>query len=203
MGDLTTKCCTKCRTDKPLSEFNKDPRYRLGVTGWCTLCLQAYRAEHHRKNAEKRHERVNARSRERWANDPEYRKRKNEQKYAVQNTPEQQAKRRAWGKIRHDRDKADPLFREKRRPKDKLHAHIRRARKRGNGGTFTLEEWHALCERYGNRCLCCGATGVPLHIDHVIPLARGGRNDVSNLQPLCKPCNSQKYAKHIDYRPID
>jgi 5-methylcytosine-specific restriction endonuclease McrA len=201
--DCTTKRCTKCGETKDLNEFYPDPRYKGGYTTWCKPCSKAYRAEHHQKNAEQRHARCNARSRERWANDPEYRKRKNAQKAAVRSKPEEQAKRYAWGKARYERDKQDPNTRIKRRPKDRLYAHVRRARKRDNGGTFTLEEWNALCERYGNRCLCCGATGVPLHIDHVIPLARGGRNDISNLQPLCKRCNSRKYAKHIDYRPTD
>lgn len=200
--DCTTKTCTKCKADKPLSEFNKDPRYRLGVTGWCTLCLRAYRAEHHQKNIEKRHARNNERARDRWANDPEYRKRKNEQNKVSKKKPHNQLRIQAWGKQRWEKLKHDPTHREKRRPKDRLHAHMRRARKRNNGGSFTLEEWQEICNKYGNKCLCCGRTDVKLFIDHVIPLARGGRNDASNLQPLCHNCNSQKYAKHIDYRPF-
>ena len=33
------------------------------------------------------------------------------------------------------------------------------------------------------------------HIDHVIPLSRGGRHSEGNLQLLCKPCNLSKGAK--------
>lgn len=35
------------------------------------------------------------------------------------------------------------------------------------------------------------------HYDHIIPLAQGGLNDVSNIQLLCSVCNSQKSHKHI------
>lgn len=47
-------------------------------------------------------------------------------------------------------------------------------------------------EMYGNRCANCGAKDVKLEIDHIIPHARGGRTVLSNLQPLCGPCNRTK-----------
>ena len=49
--------------------------------------------------------------------------------------------------------------------------------------------------RDGYRCQMCGARksdGVQLTIDHIIPLAAGGSNDIDNLQTLCKSCNENK-----------
>jgi 5-methylcytosine-specific restriction endonuclease McrA len=34
------------------------------------------------------------------------------------------------------------------------------------------------------------------HLDHVIPLAAGGKHEIGNLQWLCPPCNGAKAAKH-------
>lgn len=76
----------------------------------------------------------------------------------------------------------------------------RRARKKGNGGEYTADEWKALCQQYNNCCLACNRDDVTLTVDHVIPLIRGGSNDISNIQPLCKSCNSKKNTKIIDYR---
>ena len=76
----------------------------------------------------------------------------------------------------------------------------RRARKKANGGSYTLREWEDLCAEYGNHCLCCGRNDVILTVDHVIPLVDSGLNDISNIQPLCKSCNSRKHTEHIDYR---
>ncbi|NLY47386.1 MAG: HNH endonuclease [Tissierella sp.] len=71
-----------------------------------------------------------------------------------------------------------------------------------NGGSYTKREWLELKEYYGNRCLRCGRTEeeTTLTVDHVIPISLGGRNDISNLQPLCPHCNSHKGSKYIDYR---
>jgi 5-methylcytosine-specific restriction endonuclease McrA len=78
-------------------------------------------------------------------------------------------------------------------------AHRRRARKTKAGGSYTPAQFKALCDAYGNVCLCCGA-GVKLTADHVIPIAKGGSSDISNIQPLCLPCNSHKSTATTDYR---
>lgn len=75
----------------------------------------------------------------------------------------------------------------------------RKARLRNAAGRFTGKQWQALCEWFGNICLCCGAP-PPLTVDHVIPLISGGSNDISNVQPLCGSCNFRKHTKTHDYR---
>lgn len=46
-------------------------------------------------------------------------------------------------------------------------------------------------DRDGRVCRSCGST-KDLQIDHVVPKARGGTHDPSNLQVLCGPCNRAK-----------
>lgn len=84
--------------------------------------------------------------------------------------------------------------------REKVRANARRwhARKKANGGQHTVDEWHALCAWFGNVCLCCGTSMFGK--DHVVPLSNGGTDNITNLQPLCKPCNSTKSDKAIDYR---
>jgi 5-methylcytosine-specific restriction endonuclease McrA len=74
----------------------------------------------------------------------------------------------------------------------------RHARKIIAGGTITTEEWEAILQKYGNKCLRCGSI-ESLTMDHVIPL-NPGTNTVDNIQPLCRSCNSKKRRETIDYR---
>ncbi len=76
----------------------------------------------------------------------------------------------------------------------------RRARKLDAEGDLTVEEFEALCEKYGDVCLRCGARDSLLAPDHVVPLSLGGSNLTRNIQPLCGNCNSWKNVKVIDYR---
>lgn len=64
---------------------------------------------------------------------------------------------------------------------------------------YTQAQFLELCGLYGNRCAACRRKRT-LTADHVVPLYHGGSDDISNIQPLCKPCNSRKGATTIDYR---
>ncbi len=56
-------------------------------------------------------------------------------------------------------------------------------------------------QRDNYQCQSCDKTHpeTQLQIDHIIPLAKGGSNDISNLQTLCCQCNQQK-RHHLDSR---
>lgn len=45
----------------------------------------------------------------------------------------------------------------------------------------------------GQPCSYCGDPATV--IDHVVPLSRGGTNELANLAPACAPCNGSKGAK--------
>jgi hypothetical protein len=47
------------------------------------------------------------------------------------------------------------------------------------------------------RCVYCGETEADLHIDHIVPISRGGTNDESNLATACATCNSSKRDKML------
>ena len=91
----------------------------------------------------------------------------------------------------------DPEYSRERR---QVVSHNRRARKLGIPGAVTHAEWKLLRDLCSNRCVCCGTAG-PLTVDHVIPFSKdGSSNWLSNWQPLCSKCNSEKGGRSTDYR---
>ncbi|MFJ7270106.1 RNA-guided endonuclease IscB [Streptomyces sp. NPDC099050] len=54
-----------------------------------------------------------------------------------------------------------------------------------------------LLAKWGRACAYCGATGVPLNIDHIHPRSRGGSDRISNLTTACVPCNEKKSNQQV------
>ena len=75
----------------------------------------------------------------------------------------------------------------------------RYAWEKGAEGNYTAEDFKMLCKEFHYRCACCGRK-VKLEADHIVPLSKGGSNNIDNIQPLCKSCNSSKKDRTIDYR---
>ena len=59
--------------------------------------------------------------------------------------------------------------------------------------------WRAIRERIFRRddftCQYCGVRGVKLECDHVVPVARGGGHEETNLATACFACNRSKRDK--------
>lgn len=67
-------------------------------------------------------------------------------------------------------------------------------------GIVAIGRWDVLT-RDGCQCIYCGASPaknkVVLHVDHVVPLSKGGKNIASNLVAACEDCNLTKMARRL------
>ena len=82
---------------------------------------------------------------------------------------------------------------QKRNPQ-KVRAYKANTRTNRKNGIGTLpsgitEKLYAL--QHG-RCAYCPAKLTPFHLDHIVPIARGGLNIEGNVQLLCQKCNQSK-----------
>lgn len=203
MPIIPQKCCPTCSVLKPTTDFSKDRQRADGLAYRCKLCNRA----RHRDYYDRHREQVIARARQYQHEHPEIRtkaKRTWIARHRAQHLADTQARSARWRAANRDKDRAAAKRWVKANP-DAVRTihHRRRARKANAPGSFTTAEWQAMKARYGYQCLRCHRRepDVRLTIDHVVPLALGGANDITNIQPLCRACNSSKGAREIiDYR---
>lgn len=173
MIEIISKKCSKCGEWKIITEFYRDNRLLNGHRASCKDCeklyIVTYRALHKEKLTKSK---------------KEYRashlEQGNERLRKYRATHSEQVKK-------HDREYY-ATHREQKAQRERA----KRAWKKGVGGNgITAEQWERLKKDYCYLCAYCGQK-KPLEMDHVIPLHRGGKHDISNVIPACKSCNSRK-----------
>lgn len=94
----------------------------------------------------------------------------------------------AWAK-RHRREKRRKEYQDRRAANDAEHARVTRAMR------------YEVLRRDNFRCVRCGRgakDGVKLHVDHIVPVSRGGKSTMRNLQTLCEDCNLGKGNRYLE-----
>lgn len=197
------KKCEKCEAMfeavRSNSRFCSKPCYYAVYAEQNVERRRAARARYLEKNKDMQAERVRA-----WhAANPD-RVREIKRAYYERNRPEVIARSAAYDKQNPEQARAKKAKYAKTdagKIAGKAVVHRRRARLLANGGSFSAAEWTALVERCGNRCVACftPSTAAALEPDHIVPIALGGSNAISNIQPLCRSCNARKAAKVHNY----
>ena len=200
-----TKTCTKCRELKPatLEFFHKDLEKKSGFKSQCIQCRKKYyedncenlkqKSKHHRENNREYY--LQKQKEYYWAN-PE--------KFIQRSTKWQQENPEKVAQLYMEWVQNNP---EKRREYKRKSGRKRRALKLQNEHSpYTEEE---VLNLYGTDChLCCQPidleaprrTGLPrwefgLHMDHVLPISKGGSDTLENVKPAHGKCNINKGSK--------
>lgn len=194
------KACRNCGVVKPLEQFATRSSARDGKSAWCKECFQ----RQYRKNVELR-----AEQRQAWtAANPEYFKNHylaNRERRIAQSTAyvrEHREERRAYeAKYRADnRDRLNEISAAYQRRTGHKYSRARSAAKRTRViDVVDRREVYRLGDGL------CGICREPVefetfHVDHIIPLSRGGEHSYANTQPSHPVCNLRKGAR-IDDAP--
>jgi 5-methylcytosine-specific restriction endonuclease McrA len=87
-------------------------------------------------------------------------------------------------------------YRKKNKEKYVIYRRNRDAKKRNSIGSHTAADILDIFHLQKGRCAYCRLElrGIKHHVDHIMPIAKGGHNGRSNLQLLCGACNVRKSA---------
>lgn len=193
------KFCPKCRKAKTLSHFGRDKHCSDGLKIWCKSCRKISRAAHYRKNRK----RILAQTRAWQRANPEavarifraYCKRHPEKRAELS---------RDWIAANRDywvarRSRYNRQFREKFPEKIKAREHTKRVKRLGAAGRYTASDIKRLLKEQNRRCVYCSESLCDgYHVDHKIPLVRGGTNWPYNIHLTCGPCNQRKRHRTHD-----
>lgn len=176
------KTCTKCATEKPVTDFGRNKGTSDGLKKWCKPCHNAYQAEYRKKNPEQTAAAVAD-----WHKKNPERVAHIKRHYYDKNTTEVKARAAGW----------------KKRNPEKMRAfeNNRRARLLSQG-VMPADAYRRLANFFGEQCMYPGCEAVEkLHIDHVVPLSKDGSNTLDNAQLLCAHHNTSKGNRSsADYR---
>lgn len=207
-NSILTKTCRKCLRELPLSAYHKNKEGRFGVRPECRDCAQTRRRKYYLKNQNALRQYSNEYYSQNSEKVKEYQK-----QYTKEN--EQKIKSRAADWRHKNREillmkKREYYLENKEQRLEYFRKYCqenpeyvqlcsarRRARKRNAKGSFTKDQWFEKCEFFNWQCYLCkkSLTVESAHIEHRIPLSRGGTNWIANIAPACETCNLRKSNK--------
>lgn len=221
-----TKICSKCKKYKLFSEFGRCSKSKLKIKSACKSCLRLQNKEYAKQKRASMSEidkKNHAKKCKYWREE----KIKNNPKFYQEEYQKNIEKRRAAArKYYHNninkcrarlkeyqnknREKVRIISRNwKDKNPDKVQKYIennrnlyressRKRRAKIKGSTIVYFSTADLMKRmsiFGYKCAYC--KGNFDHIDHVIPISKGGYHCLANLRPACENCNCSKHAKKL------
>lgn len=181
--------CIQCQSakNKAYHANNKD-RHNQRSRDWRAANLERYNDWHKEHAAEKA-----AYKRKRYWENPE-RERERTRLWREANPEKALEKSRQWESVNRDRHRATSrLWNQNNRERVKARNYRRRAIELSAEGTHTADDIKWIFQHQDGECAYCGIKlGAKYHVDHVIPLSRGGTNYPENLACTCPTCNLSK-----------
>lgn len=171
---MEIQICSVCKESKPLEQFHKNKNRKNGVSVTCKPCAINRSSLWEKANPE----RVIQNSRNLYHKDIE-RSRAN-----------RRIRVRKWYKANSHKAVAATKDWNRRNPEYKRASEQRRRSAKIGNGVFEISK-KEISKIISSACVACGSYDK-MTMDHIIPLSRGGKHSIGNLQPLCFSCNSSK-----------
>lgn len=193
------KLCKGCEIEKPLDQFPNNKKGMGGKHSRCRAC-RAITAKVRRDRPEVK-EVEEKRLREQYQRNRDELLAKRKVRYATTTKETELRRNKAWSDANRDRHRELNRQWSKTNP-EAARALVarRRARIAGASGSYNKLDIAWLMFEQNGLCVSCRTPFVEsgYHVDHIMPISKGGANSRENLQLLCPTCNRRKGAKHPD-----
>lgn len=208
------KRCRKCKKEYLFTAeyWHVDKRYESGLSGPCKQCASDRHAKRYVENRDKimeQHHQYKSTHKEQIKvyNHLHYIENKEVHLERVRrDRAKYKEKRDAYHRQHYLKNKKRyqeyaRLYRDTHREKVRARVNRRRARKLASEGTHTAQQIQEQLKRQKHKCYYCQKRlqkqkgRYVYHVDHIVPLSKGGSNDISNLVIACPFCNDSKGAK--------
>lgn len=192
-SNIPLRKCTKCGTEYPatIEYFHKSKGGKYGLRSNCKTCNTAASMHYFDAHPEKRREGFR-----RYYTTHSEEIKKKARRWAEANPEKKRASSRQWRKTHPELAKQRiRQWTETHPDKVRTISHNRRARKHAAEGTHTVSDVQTQLKRQRSKCYYCGRKLTKYHVDHVVPLVRGGRNSPDNLVIACPRCNHAKHTR--------
>ena len=188
----------KCKVKAAKYYAANTEKCKAATDKWCVANpekCKAHRAKWYTANTERAHG-----SMAKWNAENPGRKKAIAAKYYAENPEKHKAASAKYYAENPEKAKACMAKWQASHPENRrANDHKRRAQKLKAGGSFAAAEIKVMLKCQREKCVYC-RTDIreSYHIDHVMPLALGGHNGISNIQLVCPRCNLTKHAKDPD-----
>jgi 5-methylcytosine-specific restriction endonuclease McrA len=178
------KTCYSCKETKSLDDFHRNKTRSDGRTSRCKVCQKRLSKEYREKNSDKISE--------------------TNKSYRENNSDRLREYQREWVKENRDRvNENNKRYRQTEKGKELAYRKNMKRRSHKHRVYFRPHHRKVILDRDSWKCRCCGVdvhdrrdnTPDKAHIDHIVPISKGGNSEPDNLQVLCRTCNLSKADK--------
>lgn len=220
---VTTKICKKCNNEHDVSFFNKNIRKKDGYDIYCKSCTREMSQKSYLKHIDKNKKRLKEYAKTQKSKEYKAKWRRENKEKCSEYTAKYRGVEENKEKLKKAREKqiererllsrerywANPDYYRKNNIKkrfnnidrtrlnERISSHKRRELKRNNplSEKYYFKDILELKEKQNNKCIYCfKSIKKDFHIDHIIPISKGGADSLLNIQILCPTCNVRKSA---------
>lgn len=187
---MQKRCCT-CHLIQDLQNFYKNKSFKDGFAARCKQCVKEY--NHNNKDY------INKLRRQQYIKNIDNCRKSSKKSHLTHREDRLKKQKQYYQNNKNYFKYKNKKYREEN--KDYILLKNSKRKKIIQLGNISQIEINDLLKNNNNQCFYCKIfvkRGINLHLDHKVPLSKGGNHHINNLVPSCASCNLHKGTKNVE-----